>query len=155
MKLFSKFILIIVLVLGIGVTINNFALSKANSNSNIAVVNVQEIIKNYDKVNILKDQQKAKLDELKKFVADAKTKISEEKNTTKKKTLEDNYNKELQARKTTINTEYQIQLADINKNITNTINNIGKKNNYDLILVKNSVLYGGKDITADVLKYLK
>jgi len=155
MKLFSKFILSTILILGIGFIFNNFALAKAKNNLNIATVDVQEIIKNYDKVNILKDQQKAKLDELKKFVEDAKKKISEEKDPNKKKSLEAKYNKELQDKKKVINTEYQKQLSDINKNVTATINNIGDTGNYDLILVKSNVLYGGKDITNDVLKALK
>lgn len=155
MKLFSKFILITVLVLGISFVFNSFASSKTNSGVNIAVVDINKVIKNYDKVNILKDQQKVKLDELKKFVEDAKKEIVDEKDTTKKKALENKYNKELQDKKKVINTEYEKQLADINKNVTATINNIGKTGNYDLILVKSSVLYGGKDITDDVLKTLK
>ena len=155
MKLFSKFILITGLVLVISTVFGNFAPSKTNNIINIAVVDVNHVIQNYDKVNILKDQQKVKLDELKKFVEDARKKIADEKDAVKKKALEEKYNKELQDKKKVINTEYQKQLSDINKNVTVTINNIGETGNYNLILVKSSVLYGGKDITSAVLKALK
>ncbi|OGH99182.1 MAG: hypothetical protein A2039_09265 [Candidatus Melainabacteria bacterium GWA2_34_9] len=155
MKLLSRFVVIAVLTLGIVITINNMAFSQGNNSSNIAVVDIQEIVRNYDKINTLKENQKSKLLELKKFVEDVRKKLTEEKDTTKKKNLEATYNKELQDRKKAINTEYQKQLAEIDKSITTVINNLAKSNNYDFVLVKNNVLYGGKDITNDVLKALK
>lgn len=155
MKLLSRFFVIAVLTLGIVITINNMAFSQGNNSSNIAVVDIQEIVRNYDKINTLKENQKSKLLELKKFVEDVRKKLTEEKDTTKKKNLEATYNKELQDRKKAINTEYQKQLAEIDKSITTVINNLAKSNNYDFVLVKNNVLYGGKDITNDVLKALK
>ena len=155
MKLLSRFVLITVLTLGIVITTTNMAFSQGNNHSNIAVVDIQEIVKNYDKVNVLKENKKSKLLELQKFVEDARKQLAEEKDVTKKKNLEATYNKELLDRKTAINTDYQKQLAEIDKNITTVINNLAKSNNYDYVLVKNSVLYGGKDITNDVLKALK
>jgi len=118
-------------------------------------VDVNEVVKNYDKVNTLKEKQKAEVADLRKFVEDARKKVAEEKDADKKKKLETAYNQELQTRKKAINGEYQKQLADIDKNINLVTSNIAKSNNYDLVLTKNSVLYGGKDITNDVLKALK
>jgi len=155
MKLLSKFILITALVFITGITYNNLAFSSVKNNFKVAIVDVNEVVKNYDKVNTLKEKQKAEVADLRKFVEDARKKVAEEKDADKKKKLETAYNQELQTRKKAINGEYQKQLADIDKNINLVTSNIAKSNNYDLVLTKNSVLYGGKDITNDVLKALK
>ena len=155
MKSLTKFVLIAILVFGIGITLNSFASSNENNGLNIAVVNIQKIVQNYNKVKILKDKQKTRLDELKNFVKDARKKIANQKDKTKKKKLEDKYNKELQKKKEVMNKEYKKGLEDINKDISKAIKNIAETNKFDLVLTKNSVLYGGKDVTKEVLKALK
>lgn len=39
--------------------------------------------------------------------------------------------------------------------IRNAITSVAKKNKYDFILIKEAVLYGGEDVTNDVIKALK
>ncbi|OGI03152.1 MAG: hypothetical protein A2Y25_08325 [Candidatus Melainabacteria bacterium GWF2_37_15] len=155
MKSVRNLVLALILICGITVTFNGLASSSATNGLNIAVVDVQELVKNYGKVNILKEKQTAKLTDLQKFVENARKNIAAEKDTIKKKLLEDKYNKELQTKKNTIDTEYQKQLVEINKSVEKAINTVAQANKYDLVLTKNSVLYGGKNVTKDVLKVLK
>jgi len=153
MKTISKLLLVGIIAFGIGAVSNNIAYSV--NNMKIAVVDVQKVVTNYSKVDKLKDAQTAKLNDLKKFVEDARAQVAKENDANKKKDLEDKYNKELNLRKEAIDSDYKKQLDIINKDVTTVINTTAKNQQIDIVLVKSSVLYGGKDITNDVVKSLK
>ena len=155
MKSVSNLILALILVCGIAITFNGLSSSSANNGLSIAVVDIQELVNNYDKVKILKEKQTVKLTDLQKFIEIARKNVAAEKDKAKQKLLEDKYNKELQVKKNTMDTEYQKQLEQLNKTVEIAINTVAKTNKYDIVLAKNSVLYGGKDVTKDVLKALK
>lgn len=138
-----------------GVTFNNFAMSDVPPNYKVATVNVPQIVNSSEKINILKSQQKIKVKELMAFVDKARKEVDSEKDANKKKSLEDKYDKELANKKAQIDKEYAQKLTDIDKEITKTIEEIAKKNNYDLVLTSNSVVYGGADITQDIVKVIK
>jgi len=153
-KISAKLILVGVITFTLGYFSSNFAYS-AGSSPNIGVVDVQKVVQNYSKVNKLKTEQKSKLDDLKKFVEDAKAQVAKEPNADKKKTLEEGFNKELNKRKKAIDENYSKQLEIINKDIMTVINKSAKTHQMDIVLTKNSVLYGGKEITDDIIKALK
>ena len=51
--------------------------------------------------------------------------------------------------------QYQEKLLNANKEIISEINKIGKERQYDLILTTDSVLYGGEDITNEIVREVK
>lgn len=140
-------------------TMNNFAfskcLSKAAVGCNIAVVDVQKVVENSPAVNALKTDRKNKIADLAAFVEKARADIAKETDDTKKKTLEDNYNKELNTRKNVIDKIYAQKLSDIDKDITALIKSKASECGYDLTLTKSSILDGGTDITTEIIKGLK
>lgn len=150
-----KFLTIGAVAFALGLSMNNFASSKVPANFNVAVVDVQKIVSSSAQVNTLKAEQKAKIDELVKFVEAAKADLAKEQNETKKKALEDKYNKELNAKKETIDKEYAKKLSTIDKDITDTIKNKANTENYDLVLSKSIVLVGGTDITNEIINAVK
>lgn len=129
------------------------AFSKDLSKTNIAVVDVQKVLESSPEINALKVDRKNKVDELVSFVEKARADVAKEPNATKKKTLEDGYNKELNLRKETLDKEYIKKISDVDKNIMTLIN--AKSSSYDLVLTKTSVLDGGIDITSEIIKELK
>lgn len=142
--------------LAISLLISNFTILEACAkDSNIAVVDVQKIIESSPELNALKIDGKNKFNDLASFAEKARAEIAKETNATDKKTLEDNYNKEFNVRKIALDQEYTKKLSDIDKNITSIIKTKAKASGYNLVLVKSSVLDGGTDITADVIKELK
>jgi outer membrane protein len=155
MKNLSKFALVFVLILATAIMFNSLAYSGADNSLKIAVVDVKEIAVKYPKVVALQKAQQAKLAGLQKFVDDANREIKNEKDAAKRKQLEAKYKQELAARKKAVDEEYKNQLAEIDKNMMTVVGNIAKTNKYDYVLAKNAVLYGGKNITGDVLKSLK
>ena len=58
--------------------------------------------------------------------------------------------KELNAKREVLEKDYAKKLAETDAAISAQIANIAKANNYDLVISKNVVLYGGTDITAAV-----
>lgn len=138
----------------LGFMLNNPALSDIAS-TRVAVVDVNKVVAGSKQVNALKVEQQNKINSLRSFVATAKQNVSKEKDATKKKALEAKYNKELQNKTAAIEKEYAQKLQAIDANISNVISVSAKAKGYNLVLAKGVVLYGGTDITADVIKSVK
>lgn len=156
----SKNLTITAVILALALSANNFASAKAVAKAsakpatfNVAVVDVQKVVANSPQISALKTEQKNKLADLASFVEKAKADIAQEKNDTKKKSLEEGYNKELNVRKSEIDKDAAKRLLEIDKSIQDTIK--AKSANYDLVLTKSSVLNGGTDITNEIIKSLK
>ena len=137
----------------IGMSVNNFAMSDVTNR--IAVVDVQKVVASSAQVKALKADREAKLKDLASFVQTARTNVNKEKDTTKKKALEDKYNKELNAKRNAIQKDYTNKLTNIDKSISATIAQKAKAANYSMVLAKGIVLYGGDDITAEIQKVVK
>ena len=137
----------------IGMSVNNYAIS--NVPSKIAVVYVQKIVASSSQVKALKADREAKIKDLNKFITDARADVAKETDANKKKSLENKYNKELNSKSAAIRKDYAKKLADIDKNISSIINQKAKAANYDIVLAKGVVLYGGTDITNEIAKEVK
>ncbi len=137
----------------IGMSVNNYAIS--NVPSKIAVVDVQKVVASSSQVKALKADREAKIKDLANFVTTARANVAKETNATKKKELENKYNKELNAKRNSIQKDYAKKLAAIDKSISSIINQQAKAANYEIVLAKGVVLYGGTDITSEIAKAVK
>lgn len=137
----------------IGMTVNNFAVS--NVPSKIAVVDVQKVVSSSTQVKNLRAERAAKVKDLADFVKTARANVAKETNATKKKALEDKYNKELNQKRNAIQNDYSKKLAAIDKSISSVIAQKAKAANYDIVIAKGVVLYGGTDITDEITKSIK
>lgn len=152
MKL-SKILTLSIVALGLGLSINNFASAKGSAGFSVAVVDTQKIVENSPQISALKIEQKNKIEDLASFIEKAKADVAKQTDAVKKKTLEDSYNKELNSRKAAIEKETATKLVEFDKSVKNIIN--AKSAGYDLVLMKNTVLKGGTDITNEIIKELK
>ncbi len=137
----------------IGMSVNNYAIS--NVPSKIAVVDVQKVVASSAQVKALKADRDAKVKDLTTFVTNARSAVAKETNAAKKKELENKYNKELNAKRNAIQKDYAKKLANIDKSISAVVAQKAKAANYDIVLAKGVVLYGGNDITAEITKSVK
>ena len=137
----------------IGMSVNNYAIS--NVPSKIAVVDVQKVVASSAQVKALKADRDAKVKDLTTFVTNARSAVAKETNAAKKKELENKYNKELNAKRNAIQKDYAKKLANIDKSISAVVAQKAKAANYDIVLAKGVVLYGGTDITAEITKSVK
>ena len=103
----------------------------------------------------MKKDQQAKAEEIIKFVEKARKDVATITDANKKKAAEEKYNKELIAKKEAMDKNYAEQLKAIDESISQQINTKAKADGYDLVLSKGIVLYGGKDITPEIIKIVK
>ncbi len=121
----------------------------------VAIVDVPQVVNASGQVQTLKKEQQAKADEIIKFVEKARKDVASITDASKKKAAEEKYNKELVAKKQKMDSEYAEKLKALDTSISQQINEKAKADGYDLVLSKGIVLYGGKDITAEIIKVVK
>lgn len=131
---------------------NNYAMSDAIPNLRIAVVDVQTVVTSSSQVKATAEERNSKLKDLQAFVDKAKAEIVAEKSAKKKKEIEDRSYKELNTRKNAIDKEYAQKISVIDAAISCAVAKEAKDKNYNLVLSKGVVLFGGDDITESVLK---
>lgn len=150
-----KFLAIGVAAFVIGFSVNNFAMSDVPANYKVAVVDIPQVVASSTQVKNLKKEQQAKADELIKFVEKARKDVAAVTDETKKKELEEKYSKELISKKDKMEKDYINKLSKIDESISKTVNEQAKAGNYNIVLSKGAVLYGGEDITQTVIKAVK
>ncbi len=150
-----KYLAIGLAAFAIGMGVNNFAMSDVPSNFRVAVVDVPQVVAASAQVQALKKEQQVKAEELIKYIEKARKDVAATTDEKKKKALEDKYNKELITKRNNIEKDYTTKLQNIDKSISNTITEKAKASNYNIVLTKGVVLYGGDDITAELIKAVK
>lgn len=121
----------------------------------IAVVDIQKVVSNSKQVKILKDEQYKKATELEKWLDVARKDIEKQSTDENKQKLIKKYDAEL-ARKKDLNTkDYTKKLNDIDASVSKVIVDYAKSKSYDLVLVKSNVLFGGIDVTQEIIKLVK
>ena len=145
-----KKLLITTLLLGtIGISTSVIAAS------NVAVVDVQAVVAKSAQVQALKKEQQTKMQDLEKWLNNAKADVEKQKTQEGKEKLLKKYNSEFEKKKADIAKNYQTKLQAIDKSISATIAEQAKLKGYDMVISKGVVVYGGDDITADVQKVVK
>ena len=121
----------------------------------IAVVDLQKIVSNSSQVKQLKQDHSKKMDELNKIIVNARGEISTQTDPAKILELEEKYTKEFNAKKEALEKDYNSKLASIEKNIKTEVEKKAQKDSYNYVFAKSVVLYGGKDITNELLNSVK
>lgn len=121
----------------------------------VAVVDLNKIVGNSNQVKQLKQENAKKMAELDKIIVNARGEISNEKDPAKVLLLEDKYMKEFNSKKEAIENDYNNRLSAIEKNIKAEVTKKAQKDGYDYVFAKSVVLYGGKDITEELLQSVK
>lgn len=129
--------------------------SIAYANDEIAVVDLQKLVSASSQVKALKQEHNKKIAELDKIIVNARGEIANEKDSAKILLLEDKYLKEFNSKKETLEKEYNNKLENIEKNIKSEISKKAQKDGYKYIFAKSVVLYGGKDITSELIGNVK
>ena len=122
---------------------------------NIAVVDLQQLVSNSNQVKQLKQEHARKTAELDKIIVNARGEISNEKDPAKILMLEDKYMNEFNSKKEALENNYNSRLEAIERNIKSEITQKAQKDGYDFVFAKSVVLYGGKDITNELVKSIK
>ena len=131
--------------------VSNIALAETK----IAVVDVQAVVAKSAQVQNLKKEQKAKMQELEKWLKTAQADVAKQQTDEGKQKLLKKYNSEFANKKGALAKEYTAKLSAIDKSITETISAKSKAMGYDMVISKSMVITGGDDITSEIQKVVK
>lgn len=146
-----KFFFAVIAGLGVSFCMNNFVLAES-ANFKTAVIDVGHVLDSSAEIKKLNKEHNEQIDELVLYINDARKEIALVSDENKKKKLEEKFRKELLEKKEKIDKNYYDKLTDIDKDISKTVEQLAKENNYDLILSKDAVLYSKNDLTPSLVK---
>ncbi len=138
-----------------GIGFNNVAMSDVPANYKVAVVDVSAVVAKSTQVQALKKEQQTKTQELQKWLNTVRADVEKQSTKEGKEKLVKKYDAEFAKKQEAIRKNYATKLQAIDKSISETIAKEAKAQNYNLVLSKGTVLYGGDDITASVMKTVK
>lgn len=121
----------------------------------IGVVDIQEIVSRSSAVQQLKNEHSSQIQSLNTIVTNAQNAISKETDPQKIVILQDKYNAEFNRKKEAIDNQYKTRLSDLENKLRRDIIESAKKNNYDIVIAKSVMFYGGEDITDLVSKDIR
>ena len=121
----------------------------------VAIVDVPTVVAKSGQVKALKKEQEAKMAELQKWLESARADVDKQQTKEGKEKLVKKYDAEFAKKQEAIRKNYAEKLQAINNSISATIAAEAKAKNYDLVLPKGNVLFGGEDITTAVSKAVK
>lgn len=144
---------IVALAFGLGYSVNNIAIS--DTTPKVAVVDATKIVANSSAVKNLRAEQEKKMKEMQTTIEKARTEISKETDSAKIAQLQEKYRNQINQQKIALDTDYNNKLTQIDTDIRNAVVEKAKSMNYDLVLLKNIVFFGGDDITDVIAKDIK
>lgn len=153
MKKKVSFLFLCLMAFALGYSINNIAIS--DTPPKIAVVDLQKILTNSNQVKQLKADQDKKVAEIQNTLQKAQNEIANEKDPKKIAELEEKYRNQINNQKVALDEEYNKKLSQIDTEVRATVKEKAKNLNYNLVLPKNLVFYGGEDITDIIAKEIK
>ena len=137
---------VLALSLAIGIT------ASANAEQKIAVIDINAIMEQSTQVQALNKEQQTKMADLEKWVETVKKDVEKQKTQEGKEKLFKKYQADYLKKKADIINNGQIKMQSISDNIMTNIQKQAKAKGYDMVITKGVVVYGGEDITADVVK---
>lgn len=149
----KELIILGISMFAIGFGVNNLAMSKLPSS--VAVVDINQVVSQSSQVMALKKEQSLKMEELQKWLEVARADVEKQQTQEGKTKLIKKYDNDYAKKQETLQKDYSSKLQSIEKDISAVIANEAKENEYDLVLSKGVVLYGGQDITKTIAKKVK
>lgn len=134
--------------------ISMVSFSGLHSFADTGVVDLDKVINNYSKYLDFAADMKVKQADVEKFVADTNIQLKDAKTPLEKKNLEEKATKDYEDRIQSIKENQIKQLKEIEDNVYSVIEKTSKCKKIDMVFNKSSVLYGGVDLTDEVIATL-
>ena len=143
---------------GLGFGINNMAFSDGDSGSaniKIGYVNVDKLLGASKALKAAEEQRVKSTTEMLKWYDTASADIQKQTTPEGKKNLVKKYEDQLTKKKTAIKDAYAKKVAEIDNQFSKAIEQKASAMGYNVVLRKDAVLFGGEDITAQILPLVK
>lgn len=139
---------------GLGFGANNIAFSD-NATLKVAYVNVPKLLSASKTLKAAQDTQLKQTKDMLKWYDTASADIQKQSTKAGKDALIKKYEAQLTQKKKTIKDTYAKKVNQVDAQLDSAITTKAQAMGYDLVLRKDSVLYGGTDITAQILPLVK
>ena len=139
---------------GLGFGMNNVAFSDA-AGKKIGYVNVGQLLTASKALKAAEDQKVKSTTEMLKWYDTASADIQKQQTADGRKALVKKYEAQLTQKKKNIKDTYAKKVDEIDKQLDNAISTKAKELGYDLVFRKDSLLFGGDDITSSILPLVK
>ena len=103
----------------------------------------------------MKTEQEKQIQNMQSTINKARVEISKEKDPAKIAVLEEKYRNEINNQKLALDESYNKKLSAIDSKIKTAVVEKARSMHYNLVLPKNTVLFGGDDITDQVATIIK
>jgi len=143
---------IIAFIFGLG--INNIAMSDIDINK-IAYVDVNKLVASSNIIKQAQNIRDIQTREMLNWYDNANTEIQKQKTKETKDMLIKTYESQLQQKKKTIKENYTREVKKADNQMDSVIKQKAKELGYVLVFKKESLLYGGEDITSQILPLVK
>lgn len=150
----KKIVTLSILALAVSIGIQSASFS-AEAVKKYAVVDVKKVVSSSSSVKSLKAERAKQKEAVLSFIKESNTKVAAEKDPKKKEELKKKLNNDLKFMTKTYDKKYSEGLKQINNEINADIAKVAKEKKYDLILTTDAVLYGGENITNEIIKAVK
>lgn len=118
-------------------------------------VDVNKVVAASKAVEKANKERAAEKKKIIKFIEESANKMNKEEDEKKREEMKNQFDLDLTAKKSEMNKSYGEKLMKINNDINAELIKIAKDKDYQLILTKEAVLYGGDDLTQDLIKVVK
>ena len=147
----KKIVLSTLLIIGLSVAMTSSVMAKQN----IAIVDAVAVAAKSKQVQSLKNEQQSKMLELEKWMVTARADVERQQTQEGKEKLIKKYDADFAKKREALIKNYQTKLQAIDKSISDTIAKYAQEHGYEAVFAKGVVLYGGDDITDDIVKIVK
>lgn len=142
-------------VLVVSLMLAQTAVMAAPEAQKIAVVDLNKVVESSAQVKAIKSAQEAKSKEIANFIKNAQADVNKQKDEKAKKAAAEKYEKQFAAKREANMKDYAAKIKAADKSITDQIGKKATEMGYTMVLPKSSVVFGGDDITNEVLKVIK
>jgi len=139
---------------GLGFGINNIALSELNA-SKVAYIDVSKLLSASKVIKSAEDTKRKQTEDMLKWYDTASADIRKQQTQEGKNSLIQKYEAQLTTKKNNIKDAYAKKIQEADKQIDGVITQKAKELGYDLVFRKESLLYGGNDITSQIVPLVK
>ena len=139
---------------GLGFGLNNIAFSDVQA-SKVAYVNVGKLLSASKVLKSAEETRAKQTQNMLKWYDTASADIKKQSTAAGKQTLIKKYEEQLTQKKKSIRDDYAKKVNQVDNQLSEAVNQKAKAMGYDLVFRKDSLLFGGTDITASVLPLVK
>ena len=139
---------------GLGFGLNNAAFSDIQA-SKVAYINVGKLLAASKTLKAAEDAKAKQTEEMLKWYDTASADIQKQQTAAGKQALIKKYEAQLTQKKKNIKDAYAKKVGEVDTQLDTAITQKAKAMGYDLVFRKDSILFGGTDITASILPLVK